>query len=56
MSGRDADLVALLANAVLGKVPGKTSRPETATRMAVDADFSGIASAVGGRRTAGHRS
>jgi hypothetical protein len=29
-----------LVNAVLGKVPGKTSRLDTATRMAVDADFS----------------
>jgi hypothetical protein len=45
-----------LVNAILGKVPGKTSRPDTATRMAVDADFSGIASAIGRRRTAGHRS
>jgi hypothetical protein len=27
-------------NAILGKVPGKTSRPDTATRMATDADFS----------------
>lgn len=27
-------------NAILGKVPGKTSRPDTATRMAMDADFS----------------
>ena len=29
-----------LVNAVLGKVPGKTSRPDTATRMMIDADFS----------------
>jgi hypothetical protein len=29
-----------LVNAILGKVPGKTSRPDTATRMAMDADFS----------------
>jgi hypothetical protein len=29
-----------LVNAVLGKVPSKTSRPDTATRMAMDADFS----------------
>ena len=29
-----------LVNAVLGKVPGKTSRPDTATRMAMDADLS----------------
>jgi hypothetical protein len=29
-----------LVNAILGKVPGKTSRPDTATRMAIDADFS----------------
>ena len=29
-----------LVNAVLGKLPGKTSRPDTATRMAMDADFS----------------
>ena len=28
-----------LVNAVLGKVPGKTGRPDTATRMAMDADF-----------------
>ena len=27
-------------NAILGKVPGKTSRLDTATRMATDADFS----------------
>jgi hypothetical protein len=27
-------------NAVLGKVPGKTGRLDTATRMAMDADFS----------------
>jgi hypothetical protein len=27
-------------NAILGKVPGKTSRPDTASRMAMDADFS----------------
>ena len=29
-----------LVNAFLGKVPGKTSRPDTATRMMIDADFS----------------
>jgi hypothetical protein len=29
-----------LVDAFLGKVPGKTSRPDTATRMAMDADFS----------------
>jgi hypothetical protein len=29
-----------VVNAILGKVPGKTSRPDTATRMAMDADFS----------------
>ena len=29
-----------LVNAVVGKVPGKTSRLDTATRMAMDADFS----------------
>jgi hypothetical protein len=29
-----------LVNRMLGKVPGKTSRPDTATRMAMDADFS----------------
>ena len=29
-----------LVNAFLGKVPGKTSRPDTATRMAMDADLS----------------
>jgi hypothetical protein len=29
-----------LVKAILGKVPGKTSRPDTATRMAMDADFS----------------
>jgi hypothetical protein len=29
-----------LVNAVLGKVPGKTSGLDTATRMAMDADFS----------------
>jgi hypothetical protein len=28
-----------LVNAILGKVPGKTSRLDTATRMAMDADF-----------------
>ena len=27
-------------NAMLGRVPGKTSRLDTATRMAMDADFS----------------
>ena len=30
----------LLVNAVLGRVPGKTSRLDTATRMMIDADFS----------------
>jgi hypothetical protein len=29
-----------LVNAILGKVPGKTSRVDTATRMMIDADFS----------------
>jgi hypothetical protein len=29
-----------LVNAFLGKVPGKTSRLDTATRMAMDTDFS----------------
>jgi hypothetical protein len=29
-----------LLHAILGKVPGKTSRPDTATRMAMDADLS----------------
>jgi hypothetical protein len=29
-----------LVNAFLGKVPGKTSRLDTATRMIIDADFS----------------
>ena len=29
-----------LFNAFLGKVPGKTSRLDTATRMMIDADFS----------------
>jgi hypothetical protein len=28
-----------LLNAILGKVPGKSSRPDTATRMAMDADL-----------------
>jgi hypothetical protein len=28
-----------LVNAVLGKVPGKTSRPDTATRMAMEGDL-----------------
>jgi hypothetical protein len=28
-----------LVNAILGKVPGKTSRLDTATRMMIDADF-----------------
>src|SRR3984957_8600617 len=28
-----------LVNAILGKVPGKTSRLDTATRMAMDADL-----------------
>jgi hypothetical protein len=28
-------------DAILGRIPGKTSRPDTATRMAMDADFSG---------------
>jgi hypothetical protein len=29
-----------LVNAIVGKVPGKTGRLDTATRMAMDADFS----------------
>jgi hypothetical protein len=29
-----------LVNAFLGKVPGKTGRLDTATRMMIDADFS----------------
>jgi hypothetical protein len=29
-----------LVNAFLGKVPGKPRRPDTATRMMIDADFS----------------
>jgi hypothetical protein len=29
-----------VVNAILGKVPGKTSRLDTATRMALEADFS----------------
>ena len=29
-----------LTNAILGKVPGKLDRLDTATRMAMDADFS----------------
>jgi hypothetical protein len=29
-------------DAILGRVPGKTSRPDTATRMAMDADFSDL--------------
>jgi hypothetical protein len=29
-----------IVDAILGRVPGKTSRPDTATRMAIDADFS----------------
>jgi hypothetical protein len=29
-----------IVNAILGKVPGKTGRPDSATRMAMDADFS----------------
>ena len=29
-----------LVNAILGKVPGKTSRPDTATRMAMETDLS----------------
>jgi hypothetical protein len=29
-----------LVNAIVGKVPGKNSRLDTATRMAMDADFS----------------
>ena len=29
-----------VVDSILGKVPGKTSRPDTATRMAADADFS----------------
>ena len=29
-----------LVNAIVGTVPGKTSRLDTATRMAMDADFS----------------
>ena len=30
----------LFANSVLGKIPGKPDRLDTATRMAMDADFS----------------
>ena len=30
-----------LINTILGRVPGKTSRLDTATRMMMDADFSG---------------
>ena len=30
----------LVVDAILGKVPGKTGRLDTATRMAMDADFS----------------
>ena len=41
-----------LVDAVLGKVPGKTSRLDTATRMAMDADFSDRREAAHvGRRT-----
>jgi hypothetical protein len=29
-----------VVDAILGKVPGKSSRPDTATRMAMDADLS----------------
>ena len=29
-----------VVDAILGRVPGKTSRPDTATRMAMDADLS----------------
>ena len=29
-----------VVNAILGKIPGKIGRPDTATRMAMDADFS----------------
>jgi hypothetical protein len=29
-----------VVNAILGKVPGKTSRLDTTTRMMIDADFS----------------
>ena len=29
-----------VVDAILGRVPGKTSQPDTATRMAMDADFS----------------
>jgi hypothetical protein len=28
-----------VVNKILGKVPGETSRPDTASRMAMDADF-----------------
>jgi hypothetical protein len=28
-----------IVDAILGKVPGKTGRPDTATRMALDTDF-----------------
>jgi hypothetical protein len=35
-----------IVNAILGKVPGKTSRSDTATRMAMDADFSGPPGAI----------
>jgi alpha-D-ribose 1-methylphosphonate 5-triphosphate synthase subunit PhnI len=29
-----------LVDAILGRIPGRTSRPDTATRMMIDADFS----------------
>jgi hypothetical protein len=37
-------------DAILGRVPGKTSRLDTATRMAMDADFSDRRQQVGEAR------
>jgi hypothetical protein len=42
-----------LVNAILGKVPGKTSRLDTATRMMIDADFSLSRKQPGETRPAG---
>jgi hypothetical protein len=43
-----------VVNAFLGKVPGKTSRLDTATRMMIDADFS-LGPRTASRRLFGRR-
>ena len=40
MSGVKRTTLRSIVDAILGRVPGKTGRPDTATRMAMDADLS----------------